>query len=66
MNKAEKELAFRNELAELLKKFNATLELEETVRSWGWTETKAVVSFNGKWDDDGNNIEESHEFKLLG
>lgn len=56
LNQTEKE--FLNELKELLKQYDAEIELEETARGW---DQECSINFFGpaKYDGEGNQIRES-------
>lgn len=61
---AEREAAFRADLAELLKKHEAELEITDDGEPWGRHSGIAIVSMYSKHDDDGNPIADYTEFRI--
>lgn len=59
----QREESFRLELAELLSKHEATLELTEETEDWN-TVSKMTVFMDGTWDDNGDPVEEYAEFNI--
>lgn len=60
----EREEAFRRELAELLQKHDAELQVTDDGRPYGMQSGVCRISMSGKWDADGEPLEEYAEFDL--
>lgn len=64
-DKLTRELEFRKRLAELLKEFDAEIVTESVSVGHYHSDSKAVVYFNSSWDENGDPVNEFHEFDLL-
>lgn len=60
----EREAHFRRELAELLQKHGAELQVTDDGRPYGMHSGVCRISMDGKWDADGEPMEECAEFDL--
>lgn len=60
----EREEAFRRDLAELLAKHKAELNITDDGRSYGMHSGIAEVTMMGEWDAEGNATAEYTEFRL--
>ena len=60
----EREAAFRRDLAELLKKHEAEIEVADDGKPYGMHSGIAIVSMDSKWDEHGNQTDEFVEFKI--
>ena len=60
----EREEAFRRDLAELLAKHKAELDITDDGRSYWMHSGIAVVTMTGEWDGDGNETAEYTEFRI--
>lgn len=60
----EREAAFRLDLAELLKKHKAELDITDDGKAYGMHSGIAIVTMMGEWDGDGNITAEYTEFRL--
>ena len=61
---AERECAFRRDLAELLAKHKAELDITDDGKDYGMHSGIVIVTMMGEWDDDGNNTAEFTDFRL--
>ena len=55
---------FRKDLAELLAKHNAELTMTDDGRPWGMHSGICIVTMYGKYDEEGNALEEGASFNL--
>ena len=60
----EREDAFRVDLAELLAKHKAELEITDDRKDYGLHSGIAVVTMTSEWDADGNQTAEYTEFRI--
>lgn len=60
----EREEAFRHDLAEMLEKHKAELDITDDGKSYGMHSGIAVVKMMSEWDEDGNQITEYTEFRI--
>lgn len=60
----EREEAFRRDLAELLAKHKAELDITDDGKDYGMHSGIAVVTMLGEWDGDGNKTAEYTEFRI--
>jgi hypothetical protein len=60
----EREAAFRRDLAELLAKHRAELEITDDRKPYGLHSAEAVVTMPSEWDEDGNQIADYTEFRI--
>ncbi len=60
----EREAAFRRDLAELLAKHKAELDITDDGRPWGGHNGIAVVTMMSEWDEAGNQTAEYTEFRI--
>ncbi|MDP1650508.1 MAG: hypothetical protein Q8M01_20230 [Rubrivivax sp.] len=60
----ERERAFRDDLAALLKKHNAELAVTDDGRSYGMHRGIAEVTMMSEWDEDHNQTAEYVEFRI--
>lgn len=60
----QREEAFRADLAELLKKHNAEMNVTDDGSPWGMHVGICQVWMSPEWDADGNQIADYTEFKL--
>ena len=60
--KKEREEEFRRDLAELLAKHKAELDITDDGKSYGMHSGIAVVTMMNEWDEDGNQTAEYTEF----
>lgn len=60
----EREDAFRRDLAELLQKHGAELQVTDDGRPYGLHSGVCRISMYGKWNADGEPMEEYAEFDL--
>ena len=60
----EREDAFRRDLAELLAKHKAELDITDDREPYGLHSGIAVVTMMSEWDDDGNQTADYTEFRL--
>jgi hypothetical protein len=60
----EREEAFRADLAELLAKHKAELDITDDGKSYGMHTGIAVVTMMGEWDSNGDAKAEYAEFKI--
>ena len=62
--KKEREEEFRRDLAELLAKHKAELDITDDDKSYGMHSGIAVVTMMNEWDEDGNQTAEYTEFRI--
>ena len=62
--KKEREEEFRRDLAELLAKHKAELDITDAGKSYGMHSGIAVVTMMNEWDEDGNQTAEYTEFRI--
>ena len=62
--KKEREEEFRRDLAELLAKHKAELDITDDGKSYGMHSGIAVVTMMNEWDEDGNQAAEYTEFRI--
>lgn len=62
--KKEREEEFRRDLAELLAKHKAELDITDDGKSYGMHSGIAVVTMMNEWDEDGNQTAEYTEFRI--
>lgn len=60
----EREDAFRRDLAALLEKHKAELEITDDGKPYGLHSAEAVVTMMGEWDEAGNQTAEYTEFRI--
>lgn len=60
----EREDAFRRDLAELMARHRAELDITDDGKSYGLHQGIAVVTMMSEWDADGNQTAEYTEFRL--
>jgi hypothetical protein len=60
----EREDAFRRDLAALLAKHKAELEITDDGKPYGLHSAEAVVTMMGEWDEAGNQTAEYTEFRI--
>lgn len=60
----EREDAFRDDLAQLLAKHGAEMDVTDDGRDFGLHRGVCEISMNGKWDENGNQVAEYTEFRL--
>ena len=60
----EREDAFRRDLATLLEKHKAALDITDDRKDWGMHSSIAVVTMTSEWDEDGNQTAEFTEFRI--
>ena len=60
----EREDAFRRDLAELLTKHKAELDVTDDGKPWGGHSGIAVVTMMSEWDEAGNQTAEYAEFRI--
>ena len=60
----EREDAFRRDLAELLAKHKAELEITDDRKPYGLHSGEAVVTMMSEYDEDGNQTAEYTEFRI--
>lgn len=60
----EREAAFRQDLADLLKKHSAELTITDDGKSYGMHSGIAIVSIDSEWDSNGDVIAEYAEFQI--
>jgi hypothetical protein len=60
----EREAAFRRDLAELLAKHNAEIDVTDDGKPWGQHSGIAVVTMMNEFDEAGNETAEYTEFRL--
>jgi hypothetical protein len=60
----QREAAFRSDLAELLAKHNAEINITDDGKRHGQHSGIAVVTMTPEWDDEGNKIAEYTEFMI--
>ena len=60
----EREEAFRRDLAELLAKHKAELDITDDGKSYGMHRGIAVVTMMSEWDEAGNQTAEYTEFRI--
>ena len=60
----EREEAFRRDLAELLAKHKAELDITDDGKSYGMHNGIAVVTMMGEWDGNGDATAEYTEFRI--
>ena len=60
----EREIAFRRDLAELLVKHRAELEITDDGKSYGMHSAEAVVTMMSEYDAAGNQTAEYTEFRI--
>lgn len=60
----EREDAFRRDLAELLAKHKAELDITDDGKNYGMHCGIAVVTMMGEWDEAGNQTAEYTEFRI--
>lgn len=60
----EREEAFRRDLAELLAKHKAELDITDDGKSYGMHNGIAVVTMMGEWDSNGDATAEYTEFQI--
>ena len=60
----EREEAFRRDLAELLAKHKAELDITDDRKSYGQHNGIAVVTMMGEWDSNGDATAEYTEFEI--
>lgn len=61
---AQRESAFRAELAELLARHGAELEVTDDGRNYGMQSGVCRITMNGVYDKDGDVVQEYAEFTL--
>jgi hypothetical protein len=60
----EREDAFRRDLAELLAKHKAELDITDDRKPYGLHSAEAVVTMMSEWDEAGNQTAEYTEFRI--
>lgn len=60
----EREEAFRRDLAELLAKHKAELDITDDGKAYGMHSGIAVVTMMSEWDSDGNVTDDYTEFRI--
>jgi hypothetical protein len=60
----EREEAFRRDLAELLAKHEAEMDITDDGKSYGLHSGVCVISMPPRWDSDGDQLAEYTEFRL--
>ena len=59
----EREAEFRKELAELLAKHNAEMEITDDEKEYGFQSGVCEITLNGVWKD-GEEVEQFTQFRL--
>ena len=60
----EREDAFRRDLAELLAKHKAEIDITDDGKGYGMHRGIATVTMTSEWDDAGNQIADYTEFRI--
>lgn len=60
----QREEEFRKDLAELLAKHGAEMDITDDGRPWGMHSGVCHITMYGKYDEEGNTLEEDASFNL--